>query len=432
MSIAHRYLCHRLLLPDMTVCPDAVLDVDDSGRIGYAGSAAGAGPSIAPTTSLAGLVMPGLVNTHCHTPMTIIRSAGDGLNLHDWLNTEIWPREGRLTPEHVYWGQALGMGEMLRSGITTTCEMYLFEDPVIEATRDSGARLVTTPGMIDALHGDDFAGRVQELVDLHSKWHNPAGGVSIGFGPHSPYTLTPEHLKMVADAAIELDTLFNIHLEETEAERDAVIEVHGKTATQLLADLGALDAKVLAAHGVWLGEEDLQLLGQAGAAVTHCPASNLKLGSGFADVRAWKDAGVVAALGTDGPASNDSLDLWYEMKLAPGLARGLHRDPGALSTIDAFAMATVEGAKALGLGDVGALEVGYHADFINVDLNDPALQPALNDAELITHLVFSGSGRAVTDVWVAGRQVVSDGVPTMIDPDQVTSEFRRLAPTLLP
>jgi 5-methylthioadenosine/S-adenosylhomocysteine deaminase len=405
------------------------LDMAD-GRVGWVGPAAEAPPTETETKRVGGLLMPGLVNAHAHTPMTLLRSVGDGLNLHGWLTEAIWPLESRLTDDDVYWGMMLGSVEMLLNGVTTSNEMYLFDAAVVRAVVDSGARVVVTPGVVGALHGNDIEKRIAEISDLHAAHHRPDQRVSVGFGPHSPYDLDPWHVAELAAQAKALDTVLHIHLEETESERAQVFETHNKSATQLLADIGALDARVVAAHGVWLDEADMNLLAAANASVAHCPQSNLKLGSGFADIVAMTNAGINVCVGTDGPASNDNLDLWDEVTLAPSLARGLRRDPGAITASQAVLMATANGGAALGQTDLGLLSPGARADVIRVSLDHPSFSPSVDAESLLGHLVFGASGRDVTDVWVDGTQVVEDSRHKTLDVEMIKAEAKARAERL--
>ncbi len=365
--------------------------------------------------ALGGLVMPGLVNAHSHAAMTLLRSAGDGLPLDRWLSEAIWPREAKLTPDDVRAGMVLGSLEMLLAGVTTSVEMYLHDEAIIDAVQQTGGRLVSTPGVIRVLHGNDMTGRLEEIRDLHARYHRPDQRISVGFGPHSTYDLDAPLVRLVVEAASELDTVLHIHLEETEEERELVLARDGVSATQLLADAGALECCFVGAHGVWLDDHDRRVLGSAGASLAHCPNSNLKLGSGFADVRAMIDAGVNVAIGTDGPGSADSLDLWRGVSLAAGLARGLRHDPQALSVHETLLMATARGGQAIGQPDVGTLTVGSRADFIRIDIDQSVFTPALDDLELLTHLVFANQGGFVTDVWVDGEQVVAHRQPLRAD-----------------
>lgn len=415
--------------PQADFIADGAVDIGIDGRILAVGKEADLGHGPAEVTKFSGLLMPGLVNAHAHTPMTLVRSAGDGLPLQQWLTDAVWPREGRMSVEDAWWGMTLGSAEMLLAGVTTSNEMYFFEETIVDAVRDSGARLVMTPGVIQALLPDGQVGaRIAEIADFHSSHHAPDDRISVGFAPHSLYDITPEQCGEIAEVAKRFDALFHIHLEETITEREQVKAKYGKSATQALADTGCLEAKVIAAHGVWLDDTDQRLLAEAGAAVAHCPQSNLKLGSGIAPVSQMLAAGVGVAIATDGVASNDDLDLWEELKLTPLLARGSTGDPQAMAAATAIDLATGAGAAALGLKDVGHLSAGARADIIRIDTDQPAFTPGL---DLATHLVFGGSSRFVTDVWVDGRRVVEDGNVTTVDLDeakrQVITRGRRLA-----
>jgi 5-methylthioadenosine/S-adenosylhomocysteine deaminase len=405
------------------VIDGGAVDIDGDGRIVAVGPEGDLGPlpDGAETERIGGLLMPGLVNAHAHTPMTVVRSVGDGLPLERWLREAIWPREARMSPEDAWWGMTLGSAEMLGAGVTTSCEMYLYEEELVDAVRATGARMVITPGVISALLRDgDVGDRIDEIVRFHDGHHDPAGRITVGFAPHSVYDLTPDQCGRIAAEAAARDSLFHIHLEETQRERDLVVERYGRTATQALADAGVLESRVLAAHGVWLDEHDRRLLAEAGAAIAHCPQSNLKLGSGIAPLDRFLGEGVRVGLGTDGPASNDDLDLWEELKLAPLLARGTTGDPGAVDAATAIDLATRSAALAVGLDDVGELRPGAWADIIRVDLDQPCFTPRLDD--LLALVVFAGSSRHVTDVWVAGRRVVRRGEVETVDVERAMAE----------
>ncbi|MEZ5230339.1 MAG: amidohydrolase family protein [Acidimicrobiales bacterium] len=260
------------------------------------------------------------------------------------------------------------------------------------------------------------------MRELHARHHRPDERISVGFGPHSVYDLDADLLRLIVGAAAELDAVVHIHLEETTEERQVVLDRDGRSATQVLADVGALDGQLVAAHGVWLDDHDRRLLGEAGASLAHCPNSNLKLGAGIADIRAMADAGINVTIATDGPASGDSLDLWRGVSLATGLARGMRHDPQALGVDDVLLMATANGGRAIGQPDVGTLTVGSRADFIRIDIDQPTFTPSLDEHELLTHLVFANRGGNVTDVWVDGEQVVADRRPVRVDLDEAMRE----------
>lgn len=424
----------RRLIADVVVCADAdntvivggAVDIDEAGRICGVGSVDSLPEAPAQVETVGGLLMPGLVNAHCHTPMTLVRSAGDGLPLQTWLTDGVWPREGQMTTDDARWGMTLGSAEMLLGGTTTSSEMYLHSEAIIESVTASGARLVMAPGVFSGHEVDgSVAGRLDEITAIHQKHHNPDARISVAFGPHSLYDLSSGLVAELAARAKELDALVHIHLEETQTERQQVLDANdGKSATELLAEIGALEGKVLAAHGVWLSESDQRLLAEAGAAVAHCPTSNLKLGSGIAPLADLLDRGVGVGIGTDGPASNDDLDMWEEMRLAALLARGTTLNPSAIDAATALRLATSGAATAIGLDDVGMLADGYWADIIRIDLDQPAFAPGLPQ-DLLAHLVFAGSPRFVTDVWVAGNQVVANGECTTIDVPKALAEAKQ-------
>jgi 5-methylthioadenosine/S-adenosylhomocysteine deaminase len=383
---------------------------------------------------LGGLLMPGLVNCHGHSPMTLLRSAGDGLPLDRWLSESVWPREARLTDEDVYWGMTLGAAEMLCNGITTTCEQYRHPDAVVEAVVDGGIRAVYTPAIFDVPTedgtGDTWEALLEEACRLFDRTDGREERVHLGFGPHAVYTVPPEALREIAREAQRRDALFQIHLAETAAEGALVAERYGMSAPAVLAEAGVLDGRVLAAHAVWLDADDLALVADHDVAVAHCPGSNGKLGAGVAPLRTLQARGVRVGLGTDGPASNDDLHLWDEMRLAAVLARALAGDPTAVPSAAALRLATRGGGEALGL-PVGALEAGRPADLIRLRTDDARFVPSVTRAELLGHLVWAGAGYLVTDVWVAGRQVVEAGRCTQIDAERARAEVGQRARRLL-
>jgi 5-methylthioadenosine/S-adenosylhomocysteine deaminase len=417
-------LAAPLLLPcdeDCSVVRDAVLDIAEDGRIAWCGPRPAAPPTPpGPVRELTGLLLPGLVNAHCHTPMTVLRGMGGDLPLWRWLTEYVWPAEARLTAPDVAAGMLLGCVELLRAGVTTSVEMYFYTDAVIDAALAAGSRLLLTPGIIAAPGWDRLGSWRQMLDDISARIdggglrQGPGERIELGYGPHSAYTLPAEALPVIAEAARDRGALLHMHLAET-AEEDAAQRVEHGSVPRLLDKLGALGGRVLAAHGVHLDDTDIALLARRGVAVAHCPGSNGKLASGIAPVGALRSAGVPLALGTDGPASSDDLDLWAHARLAARYARLTSGDAAALTAAELLLLATRRGASAIGRDDLGALEPGRWADVVHVSTDDPAFLGTDDDAALVSNLVWAGGGRLVRDVWVAGEQVLADGEPTRVD-----------------
>jgi len=438
VSVAARYTAPVVLPCDAlcTVLRDGVVDVEADGRIGHVGAAAGAPPPPrgAGTTALSGILMPGLVNAHAHSPMTVLRGAGGDLPLMPWLQEVVWPAEGRLRAPDVKAGMLLGCVEMLRAGVTTSVEMYFYSEQIVEAVLAAGSRAVVTPGII-AVPGWDRLGTWQQMLGAITKWieadglrFGPGERVELGYGPHAAYTLPPEALAEVAAQAREHDALMHIHVAESPAEDEAQRAGHGSVPL-LLEELGALGGRVLAAHGVHLSDEDIALFARRGVAVAHCPGSNAKLASGIARVAQLLTAGVRVGLGTDGPASNDDLDLWEEVRLAALLARLSAQDAAAMTAAQALLLATRCGAAAIGHDDLGELRPGAWADLVHVDTDSPAFADGTGtpDGQLLANLVWAAGSSAVRDVWVAGERVLAAGETTLVDRASVQAGAREAA-----
>jgi 5-methylthioadenosine/S-adenosylhomocysteine deaminase len=421
--------------PACTVLRNAAVDVDASGRISWVGRRAEAPPAPAEVRELPGLLLPGLVNVHCHTPMLLLRGMGGDLPLLRWLHEVMWPAEARLTASDIRVGMTSGCVELLRTGTTTSVEMYFVADAVIDAVLRVGSRVVFTAGVI-AAPGWDRLGSWQAMrdgvsrrIDRHGLRFGPGERIELGYGPHAAYTLPPEALESVAAHARERGALVHLHLAETR-EEDAVLRAEHGSVPRLLDRTGVLGGRVLAAHAVHLTDEEIALLAARGVAVAHCPGSNAKLAAGVARVRALRSAGVRVGLGTDGPASGDDLDLWHQARLAGLFARVTTGDAAALTAPELLLMATRDGAAAIGRDDLGALEPGRWADLVHVDLADPAFVDPADDAQLLSNLVWAGGARLVRDVWVAGEQVLAQGEPTRVDRAATTAELREVAARL--
>ncbi|WP_406175064.1 amidohydrolase family protein [Streptomyces sp. NBC_00996] len=405
--------------PDCSVLRDAVLDVREDGRIAYCGAKAVA-PSVegVAETRLTGILMPGLVNTHAHTAMTPLRGMGGDLPLMSWLQDVIWPAEARMRGRDAYAGMLLGCVEMLQYGITTSAEMYIHSEEVVAAALTAGIRALVAPAYFD-LPGTGWRSALSAIgkwIDEDGLRFGPAERIELCYGPHSAYTLPFEALRATAEAAVPRGALVHIHLAESR-EEDRRQRAEFGSVPQLLDSAGLLETRLLAAHAVHLSRQDIRLLAGSGAGVAHCPGSNAKLASGTADLRALRAASVAVGLGTDGPASNDDLDPWEEMRLAMMFARLLSEDALALTARDALLMATREGAAALGRRDIGALEPGRWADVIHIGVDGPHFAAGLDiaDEQLMANLVWAAGSRAVRDVWVGGQQVTADGEPLFVD-----------------
>ena len=417
-----------------SVLRNAAVDVVD-GQITWVGPVAEAPSFAGPIRSLPGLLMPGLVNTHCHTPMLLLRGMGGDLPLLRWLHEVMWPAEGRLTASDVRTGMVSGSVELLRTGTTTSVEMYFFTDAVVDAVLTVGSRVLLTPGVI-AAPGWDRLGSweamrngISRWIDRHGLRFGPSERIELGYGPHAAYTLPPDALSSVAAHARERGALLHVHLAET-VEEDAALRASHGSVPAWLDRLGVFGGRVLAAHGVQLSDGDIGLLAARGVAVSHCPGSNAKLAAGVAPVVALRRAGVRVGLGTDGPASGDDLDLWSQARLAGLLARVTSGDAAALTAPELLLMATREGAAAIGRDDLGALEPGSWADLVHVDLADPAFVDPADDGQLLSNLVWAAGARLVRDVWVAGEQVLADGEPTRVNRTATTRDLREVAARL--
>src|SRR4051794_5685225 len=396
-----------------TVVPDAVLDVED-GVISWVGPAADAPPAAADAEvrALSGVLTPGMVNTHSHAPMVLFRGQGEGLPLDRWLREVMWPREAQLTPEDVEVAMTAASAEMLRHGVTTSVEMYFHPERIAAAVRATGARAVVANPLIGLPGFGTFDEQLETAVRLS------AGGdaqVEYGIGPHAAYTVPLPVLTSAAAAAREHDLLLTVHVAETATEGDELLATHGLSVPALLAAHDVLGGRVLGAHCVHMDDGDLELWREYDVAVAHCPGSNTKLASGTARLRDMLDLGIRVGMGTDGPASNDNLDLFEDLRLAAQLARLRERDATALTAPEAFWLATGAAAAAIGRDDLGQLTAGRRADLVHVDTEDIAFVPVGDVEDLLTHLVWAVGSRHVRDTWVGGRQVVADGVSTIVD-----------------
>jgi len=375
-----------------------------------------------------GIVMPGLVNAHTHLPMSLFRGLADDLPLSEWLNDHIFPAEARyLSPETVRIGTKLSCAELILSGTTTCCDGYFFEDEVAEAILETGLRAVAGQGVIDypAPGVPDPSRNIEAAVEFVTKWRGRSPLLTPSIFCHSPYTCSAETLKKAKQAADRLGVLFQIHVAETKHERDQSIAATGMSPVAYLDSLGVLDENTLAVHAVWVDLNDMDILARRKVNIVHTPESNMKLASGVAPVPKMLAKGLTVALGTDGCASNNDLDLFGEMDRAAKLHKVISEDPTVMTARQVIRMATIEGAKALGMAHViGSLEPGKQADIIIIDTGKPHLTPLYHPE---SHLVYAVSGADVSDVFVAGRAIMRNYVPLTLDMDAVMEKAQSSA-----
>lgn len=413
-----------------SIISGGVVDVE-GGRVVWSGRESHAPPSTEPVQRLSGLLMPGFVNSHAHTPMVLLRGAGEGLPVGRWLTEVMWPREGRLTPEDVWWGMTLGAAELLTNGVTTSHEMYFFPGSVAEASAAAGLRTVLTPPILtgtDLTRLGTWEDQLDSMVSLTAEY---AGHrlITVGMGPHSAYAVPEEPLQAVAELAKAHELHVHIHVAEARREGDVVTDKYGMTVPRYLESVGLLEVPLVAAHGVWLTDDDISLFGEHRVGVAHCPMSNGKHASGIAPVTEMRAAGIPVGVATDGPSSHDRLDMFEEMRAALRFARLRVGDAAAMTTADILAMATREAGRVLGRADLGHLGAGARADMVLVDTSP--LGPTVEEHDLLTHLVYSGSPGLIDSVWVEGEQVVAGGIPVAVDVAtarrEVAGRARRLA-----
>lgn len=408
----------RIVVGDGTDLRDAAVAVGE-GRIvsvGPSASVRAAFPQAEVRSYPRHLLMPGLVNAHTHLAMTLLRGYAEGLDLQGFLGRVV-PAEGEMMDAAtVALGTELGAAESLRAGATTALDMYFHPAASHEAAVSVGLRHVTGPIFLDAPVVDGLAW--EQRLEVAGAWPDELariGGpfVPAALLPHGTYTVSPEHLSEVADAAEAINALISVHASENIAENQGVAAQYGATPIDLLERAGVLARPTVIGHGVHLSDSDIAILARRGAAVAHCPVSNFKLASGMADVRRLLDAGVAVAFGTDGCSSSNDLDPWVAMRTAALVATGVTGSPATLLAPDIVSMATLGGAAALGLADrIGAVREGLEADLILLDLDQPHLTP-IHDIHAL--LVFAAGKGDVTDVFVAGEQVVADRRLTRVD-----------------
>lgn len=376
-----------------------------------------------------GVVMPGLINVHTHAPMALMRGLADDLPLMTWLQDHIFPVEAKLTAEIVYQGALLSMMEMIKSGTTSFCDMYLFADEVAKACGKMGMRGFIGEVLYDfpsPNYGDleNGFGYVDELFTTYKN----TSLINITVDPHAVYTCSPDLLVRLKDVAALHGAPYVIHLSETEFEVSECLKTHKCSPVEHLQNLGVLDSSVVAAHCVAVSPEDIEILRSHLVKIAHCPESNMKLASGIAPVTEMLKAGLVVGLGTDGAASNNDVDLFAEMDMAAKLQKVNHLDSTCMTASETLQMATLAGAQVLGAEtEIGSLEIGKKADLIVVEMNKPHLTPMYNP---VSHLVYAVHGGDVLHSVINGNVVMENRILTMVDETELLNDCRNCATQL--
>jgi 5-methylthioadenosine/S-adenosylhomocysteine deaminase len=365
-------------------------------------------------------LLPGLINSHTHAAMSLMRGIADDLPLMDWLNNHIWPLEQRWNSEaFVKDGTDLAIAEMLRGGTTCFNDMYYFPNITATQANDHGIRACIGLIVIDfpTVWAENSDAYIEKGLALHEQLrHYPL--ISTLFAPHAPYTVSDEPLQKIKNLADELGLPIHIHVHETLHEIEQELEKTGMRPLQRLHELGLLSPSLIAVHMTQLSDDEITLFAQSGAHIVHCPESNLKLASGFCPVAKCIAAGINVALGTDGAASNNDLDMFGEMRTAALLGKAVAGDASAIPAMTALRMATINGAKALGLEhETGSLSIGKAADVIALDLSELETQPLYCP---VSQIVYAASRQQVTDVWVAGKRLLKQRHLTTINIDELT------------
>ena len=368
-------------------------------------------------------LMPGLINSHTHASMSLMRGIADDLPLMEWLEEHIWPLEQQWVREDfVRDGTDLAIAEMIRGGTTCFNDMYFFPEITAEQASRYGMRASIGLIVIDfpTIWADYSDAYIEKGLALHDQLrHKPL--ITTTFSPHAPYTVSDEPLLRIRELAAKLNIPIHIHLHETEHEIKEQLEKTNQTPLQRLDQLGLLGSSFMGVHMTQLSEDDIDLIAKKGVHIIHCPESNLKLASGFCPVADCLKQGINVALGTDGAASNNDLDMFGEMRTAALLAKGVSKDASAIPAMTALKMATINGAKALGIDDkTGSLAIGKEADMIAIDLDQIETLPLFDP---VSHIVYAASRHQVSDVWIAGKQLLKDRQLTTIDEADLKSRI---------
>ena len=371
------------------------------------------------------ILLPGFVNTHTHLSMTLFRGLADDLSLDSWLNDHIWPMEANLNGDYCYIGALLGAVELIKSGTTTFSDMYFYMEDVARAVDEAGIRAVLSYGMIDFGDAEKREAEIKENLQLFENCDGMADGrIKVFFGPHSPYTASEELLIKVRELADKYNMGIHIHVSETQKEIDDVSQEKGLRPFEYLDKIGFLGPDVVAAHCVWLSDEEIEIIKKNGVKVSHNPCSNMKLASGISPVSKLIENDICVSIGTDGASSNNNLDLIEELKTASLLQKVSTLDPNVLNSHEALAMGTIKGAEALGLSDeIGSIEVGKKADIILIDTNSANMVP--DSSTLTSNIIYSSNGSNVDTTICNGKILMENKKLTVLDEQEIYEKARK-------
>lgn len=371
------------------------------------------------------IVMPGLVNTHTHLAMSIFRGYKDDRKLVDWLENAIFPVEDKLEPDDIYWNSCLSCIEMVKSGTTTCNDMYFGMNKTVEAIENVGLRAVVAWCLTD----DSIRDKIEQTKKYANKYNKKDSKITVFTSPHAPYTCNPDTIKLCVDLAKELNTGLHIHLSETLEEEKIIEERYGKRGTEYLNDLGVFDVPVVLAHGIYISDSDMEILKNIKGGISHNPISNCKLSSGICNVTELRKNGISVGLGTDGIGSTTTLDMFEEMKTAAYLQKVNTMEPTSINAYQILKMATIEGAKVLGLeNEIGTLEVGKKADIIFVKTDKIHMCP---ENDIPSNIVYSANGADIDTVIVDGKIIMQNRKMTQIDEKEVIKRVKKVAKRLL-
>lgn len=414
---------------DFRVIEDAAIHIEN-GRISYVGARQTA-PDFAPDETVGGahlVAMPGLINTHTHAAMTLVRGYADDMALEPWLQEKIWPYEANLRARHVYKGTQLAAAEMIRGGTTCCADMYFYYDEGARAFLESGLRAAPAATLLGFLPGADE--KIADGIAWARTWRGAGEGrITPLLAPHSLYTCDRAQWERIIAGAHQYDIQITTHASETRRENADVAASWGASPIQSLLQIGALERPLLAAHCVYTDERDREIMASTPFFVAHNPQSNLKLGSGIAPIHDYRARGICVGLAPDGTASNNNLDMWEELRLAATLHKATTGDATMISAAQALQMATIDGARCLGLSEqTGSLEAGKKADIVLVDFDKPHLTPRHN---VVSHLVYAAGAADVESVMVDGNWLLKNGEWQTLDVKEICATSEKMARELV-